>query len=139
MSPPPQVILQSDNGEREPLLGTSSPSSSNSVSSRKVSPENADPADPRANPESNPNNEAGEELWTSALRYALAMLFVIGVGIAAWFVGGRNGEGGDGEGAGREKDVIEWESQVIGWASAVLYREFSVFILDFGFLPFCLF
>ncbi|KAL5482435.1 RTC2 [Sanghuangporus weigelae] len=110
--PTPQVILQTENGEQAPLLGSRSPSS---VSSRKA----PGPGDSEAQ-----TNET-DGFWKAALRYALAMLFVIGVGMAAWFVGRRHhqGEGADpgSEEGGREKDVVEWKSQVIGWTSAVLY------------------
>ncbi|KAL5524333.1 RTC2 [Sanghuangporus sanghuang] len=118
--PPPQVILHSENGEQAPLLGSRSPSS---VSSGKA---------PGTGDSEARGNETNE-FWIATLRYALAMLFVIGVGMAAWFVGRRHhqgegegagpypGSGGGEAGGGREKDVVEWKGQVIGWTSAVLY------------------
>ena len=59
------------------------------------------------------------------LVYGGALLFVLGTGVAAWAVD---------EYLHRErprqppKEVFEWRSQVLGWISAVMYREFRLYI-----------
>ena len=65
------------------------------------------------------------------LRYFGAVMFVCGVGVLAWYLSGTANEDGSRD---KEKDVIEWRSQVIGWMSAVLYRECSARLYAFLFL-----
>ncbi|EJC98486.1 PQ-loop-domain-containing protein [Fomitiporia mediterranea MF3/22] len=120
--PAPRVVLHTEDRERAPLLG--SRVYEDDCTSQKTTASTA-------------GEGKNEDKWygRAALRYLLALLFVFGVGTAAWGISWRYGVGvGDGgggghEGAGagrgagpaREKDVIEWRSQVIGWTSAVLY------------------
>ena len=65
------------------------------------------------------------------LRYFGAVMFVCGVGVLAWYLSGTSNEDGSRD---KKKDVIEWRSQVIGWMSAVLYRECSARLYAFLFL-----
>jgi len=51
--------------------------------------------------------------------YVLASVFVVVVGLAAWWLD--PGKGDETSGDGKDEVVLEWKSQVIGWASAILY------------------
>lgn len=91
----PNVVLSTENGEEAPLL-VRSPSATSETREKK------------------------SKFGSAALRYILAFIFVIATGIVAWLV--TRDMKGDGNSSGdRQKDVIEWRSQVIGWTSAVLY------------------
>lgn len=93
----PVAIVQNENGEDQPLLGGSEG-----------------------------HEKERRENWAGAiLKYFSALAFVCAVGALAWYMT----EGADGglEDDMKDKDVIEWRSQVIGWLSAVLYREFHSF------------
>lgn len=59
---------------------------------------------------------------TKVIAYSAAVIFVIGTGVVAWIVA--RTKGNDGDDGGREEDIIEWKSQVIGWCSALLYRSY---------------
>ena len=54
--------------------------------------------------------------------YVLLLAFVLSAGTAAWLLGGQSHDMPKEE---KRKDVIEWKSQVIGWMSAILYREWD--------------
>ena len=121
---PPRVNPQTENDEQAPLLGVrpsqhQQPGShANGVSSPKINEE------PR---------EEEESVARAALRYTLLILFVIAVGLAAWFINRQRGgkdepsPGGGREDDERERDIIEWKSQLIGWTSAVVYRKCLIF------------
>jgi len=52
------------------------------------------------------------------LRYLLALIFVIATGVIAWLISQDEDSEPDPR---RERDAIEWKSQVLGWTSAFLY------------------
>jgi len=58
-----------------------------------------------------------------AVLYALAVSFVAGVGIAAFYLAPHDNSDDDSKGNGDEV-VIELRSQLLGWLSAALYRPF---------------
>jgi hypothetical protein len=64
--------------------------------------------------------------WRHAktLAYLASVLFVIIVGLIAWFFPGGNSHTPEGD-----QDIIEWKSQAFGWLSAFLYSA-SVFYLS---------
>ena len=53
-------------------------------------------------------------------KYAGAIFFVCITGIAAWFVDERIHRNAP---RSNPDEVIEWKGQVLGWISAVLFRE----------------
>ena len=67
-------------------------------------------------------DEAHDTPTRKAVRYALLYAFVIGTGVAAWginrIVHPKNGAEPI---PPREDEVIEWKSQLMGYASAILY------------------
>src|SRR5207244_2250854 len=75
--------------------------------------------------------EKRTSLGVSVIRYATALLFVFATGVAAWALDQRMHQGTDRSGPG---EVFEWKSQVLGWASAVLFRKSNHIFLDLRFL-----
>ncbi|CAE6533103.1 unnamed protein product [Rhizoctonia solani] len=101
--PPPSINdPNSTTDEHSPLLRDQPPSNSASVQTVE--------------------NNAHDTLSRRALRYALLYGFVIGTGVAAWainrFMHSRHGSKPV---PPREDEVVEWRSQVLGYASAILY------------------
>jgi len=58
-------------------------------------------------------------VWHEFARYAGALLFVFAVGVAAWAMDEFIHK--DQARSKPEKEVVEWRSQLLGWASAVMY------------------
>lgn len=56
--------------------------------------------------------------------YGGALAFVLGTGAIAWAVDQQMHKG---QRRAPPKEVFEWKSQVLGWISAVLYRELHVY------------
>ena len=54
------------------------------------------------------------------LKFVSALLFVFGVGLAAWAVDRYIHRGMP---RTRPEEVIEWRSQLLGWISAALFRK----------------
>lgn len=59
------------------------------------------------------------------LKFATALLFVFGVGLAAWAVDRYIHRDSP---RSKPEEVIEWRSQVLGWISAALFRECTRFL-----------
>jgi hypothetical protein len=55
-------------------------------------------------------------------RYLAGFLFVIGAGVIAWRI---SAPGNSDEEAPEYVASREWEIQLLGWSSAVLFREFQ--------------
>ena len=91
----PAVVVSDENGEMEPLLTERA-----SHSEKK-----------------------GRTSYRAALLYACALTFVVATGVIAWLLSRSQNES-DEPPASTPKDVIEWRSQALGWASALLYRKF---------------
>lgn len=89
----PAVVVSDENGELEPLLERASHS-----------------------------EKKGGTSYRAALLYACALAFVVATGIIAWLLSRSQNES-DEPPASTPKDVIEWRSQALGWASALLYRK----------------
>ncbi|CAE6448472.1 hypothetical protein ACGC1H_005545 [Rhizoctonia solani] len=66
-------------------------------------------------------NNVHDTFSQRALRYALLFGFVIGTGVAAWGINHLMHPGGSEPMPPREDEVVEWRSQVLGYASAILY------------------
>lgn len=97
--PTPGVIVSDESGEESPLLTP-------------------------IVPESLKHPEPEQSLTSRTVQYAFALAFVIGTGVVAGYISEhyRNEDGGP------EKEVLlEWKSQALGWASAVLYCELPYF------------
>lgn len=60
----------------------------------------------------------------SVLLYSCATTFVVATGIAAWLISKREKLSDEPPVPSSPKDVIEWHSQVLGWASALLYCKY---------------
>lgn len=68
---------------------------------------------------------AHDSFLRKALRYALLFGFVFATGIVAWAVNRAiHPKNGSEPVPPREDEVIEWRSQLLGYASAILFREF---------------
>jgi len=91
-------------------------------------PEPSEPSEPAGATEQTPliredqpdsaSVEKRASLGLSVLRYATALLFVFATGVAAWALDQRMHRGADRPQPG---EVFEWKSQILGWASAVLF------------------
>ncbi|KAG8691237.1 hypothetical protein FRC11_005735, partial [Ceratobasidium sp. 423] len=100
--PPPSNDPNYRSDEHSPLLRDQSPNSS--ASARTV------------------ENYVHDTFLRRALRYALLFGFVIGTGVAAWAINRlMHPTHGSEPVPPREDEVIEWHSQVLGYASAILY------------------
>ena len=56
------------------------------------------------------------------MEYPLLLLFVLGAGVGAWYLADKPDEVSIPEKPGRGGEVeLEWRSQLLGWASALLY------------------
>ena len=58
--------------------------------------------------------------WKAALRFAAALAFVFAVGVVAWAVDRHLHRDRP---RSKPEEVVEWRSQILGWISAVLFRE----------------
>ena len=56
------------------------------------------------------------------LRYLAAIAFIVVAGTIAWAVNTAISDG-DSPTAGEPEEIREWRSQLMGWISALLYRE----------------
>lgn len=70
-------------------------------------------------------------LGVSVIRYATALLFVFATGVAAWALDQRMHRSAD---RSKPEEVFEWKSQILGWASAVLFRKLNYISIDLHFL-----
>ncbi|CAE6458497.1 unnamed protein product [Rhizoctonia solani] len=100
--PPPPNDPNSRADEHSPLLRDQP--SNNSASARTV------------------EDYAHDTFTRRAWRYALLFSFVIGTGVAAWAINRlAHSKHGSEPVPPREDEVIEWRSQALGYASAILY------------------
>lgn len=120
-SPSTTSSLSSPNTERSPLLEQPHPH-----------PGHPRPQPTRSQPEDHKDTpEEDTPLRTQLLQYLAGFVFVIGTGVAAWYltrVSHSGNQPGDGNGNGnadvpqKDSDILEWKSQVFGWISAAMYR-----------------
>jgi hypothetical protein len=68
--------------------------------------------------------KATASLKKELFAYAGAIVFIVLAGVASWAVSEHMQLQKDDPGSG-PSEVIEWRSQVMGWISALLYRECS--------------
>lgn len=104
--------MQDENGENEPLLSPRLDSAELETQRKEEKTE-------------------GSRVLGACLKYFGALTFVCAVGALAWYLskGADEMDNGSARG-GKAKEVIEWRSQLIGWMSALLYREFESLILE---------
>ena len=67
-----------------------------------------------------PSEKSERSIAAQCLIYGSALVFVLATGVAAWAIDERMHRGQSRDG---QEEVIEWKSQLLGWISAVLYRE----------------
>ena len=97
--------LETDHNAYESLTPSSPTSESENENTPLLAPKDA-------------NLSAAHGRYTKLIAYLASLGFVVGVGIIDWVVEQ------DMRGiAQNEEDIIEWKSQLMGWLSAVLYRE----------------
>ncbi len=60
-------------------------------------------------------------LRRGSVKYSLLAIFVVCFGIGAYFSGHRSGSNPHQDDLPSPPDTFEWRSQLLGWASAVLY------------------
>jgi hypothetical protein len=73
-----------------------------------------------SNPESSRSTFFIPDRFRRSAQYLGGLSFVTIAGLTAWWIAGRK----DGPGGG-EEEVFDWTSQAFGWASAILYSEYS--------------
>ncbi|KAI0755179.1 PQ-loop-domain-containing protein [Daedaleopsis nitida] len=59
-----------------------------------------------------------KQVWGETLKFAVALLFVFAVGVAAWAVDRHVHENAP---RSKPEEAIEWRSQILGWISAALF------------------
>lgn len=62
-----------------------------------------------------------QSVYREFTKYAGALGFVFVVGIVAWAVDEQIHRG---QASPKRDEVVEWRSQVLGWISAAMFREF---------------
>jgi hypothetical protein len=103
-APPNPADPNSTADEHSPLLRNQAPNNSASVKTVE--------------------RDAHDTLGRRTLRYALLFGFVFATGVAAWGINRLvHPKSGMEPIPPREDEVIEWRSQLLGYASAICYRE----------------
>jgi solute carrier family 66 (lysosomal lysine-arginine transporter), member 1 len=67
-----------------------------------------------------PREKSERSITAQCLIYGSALIFVLATGVMAWAIDERMHKGQPRE---TPEEVSDWRSQVLGWISAILYRE----------------
>ena len=82
----------------------------------------ASESSPLLSPADIPPHTQPRPLLPPGLEYPLLLLFVLGAGVGAWYLSPESDDVSIPEKPGKGGQVaLEWKSQTLGWASAVLY------------------